>query len=472
MTIRTMRCAAAGLALALLASPLRAQTPAEPAPEPAEKPSKPARISALNVSPSLAPLADPGGLRSALEDKGITFWVNYIGEAMRNMRGGLKRGTIYEGRLDLQLDVNLETLAGFNGLTFHAQLFQIHGRGPSRRRIGNRMTASNIEALPGFRLAELWLEQAMFDDFMGLRVGQLAADEEFVTSENASLFINGTFGWPTIMGVNLPGGGAAYPFATPGVRVKLEPRRGINILGAVLNGDPTGGRPGEPLRHNRHGTRFPVHNSPFVIVEASYAYNWDEDAAKLPGTVKVGGWYHFGRFDDQRYGTDGLSLSDPAGTGVARRRRGNFGLYAIADQMLWRLPETADQGLAAFARVSVSPGDRNPVNFYADGGFTFKGAIPGRPEDMLGLGFAYAKVSKRARSLDRDARDFGATTPIHSSEVLLEITYQVQIVRGWTLQPDFQYVWRPFGGAAHPGDPGGRRIRNAAVIGLRTTLQY
>jgi len=471
MAITTMRCAAAGLALALLALPVLAQTPADPAREPAEKTAKPPRVSALNVSASLSPLADPGGLRSALEDKGISFTVTYIGEAFRNMRGGLKRGTVYEGRLDLQLDVNLETLAGLNGLTFHAQLWQIHGRGPSRRLLGNLMS-SNIEALPATRLGELWLEQAMFDDFMGLRVGKVAVDEEFLVSENAALFINSTFGWPTITSVNLPAGGAIYPWAAPGVRVKLEPRRGVNILGAVLNGDPTGGRPGEPLRHNRHGTRSPAHNSPFVIVEASYAYNWDEDAAKLPGTVKVGGWYHFGRFDDQRYDTGGLSLADPAGTGIARRRRGNFGLYAIADQMLWRLPETADQGLAAFARLSVSPGDRNPVNFYADGGFTFKGAIPGRAEDMLGLGFAYARVSKRARALDRDARDFGAATPIHSSEVLLEITYQVQIVRGWTVQPDFQYIWRPGGKAAHPGDPGGRRIRNAAVIGLRTTMQY
>src|SRR5262249_19373242 len=154
------------------------------------------------------------------------------------------------------------------------------------------------------------------------------------------------------------------------------------------------------------GTDFPLHNSPFFIGEASWAYNWDEEASKLPGTIKVGGWYHAGRFNDQRFGVDGLSLADPAGTGVARRRRGNYGLYAIADQMLWRVPETADQGLAGFLRVSASPSDRNQISFYADGGFTFKGVIPSRPEDMLGIGFAYAKISKRARALDRDARDF------------------------------------------------------------------
>lgn len=467
MAGRSRRRAIAGLALTLLGTAAQAQSQSE-----GVAPEKPPRISALSVSPALMPLADPGGVRSALEEKGVTFWANYIGEIVRVVRGGLRRGTVYEGRLDVQLDVNAETLAGWPGLTFHAQLFQIHGRGPSRRLVGNLMTASNIEALPATRFGELWLEQALFDDFMGLRIGKLAADEEFLVSENASLFMNGTFGWPTITGMNLPAGGAAYPFATPGVRVKLEPSRRLNILGAVLNGDPTGGRPGEPLRNDRHGTRWPIGHSPFAIVEASYAYNWDEGDFRLPGTFKVGAWYHAGRFDDQRYGTDGISLADPAGAGVARRRRGDFGLYAIADQMLWRVPGMVDQGLYAFARVSMSPGDRNPVGFYADGGFTYKGVIPDRPHDMLGIGFAYAKISKRARALDRDARAFGMSLPARSSEALLEITYQLQIVRGWTLQPDFQYVWRPGGKVADPGSPGGRAIRNAAMVGLRMTMQY
>ena len=38
------------------------------------------------------------------------------------------------------------------------------------------------------------------------------------------------------------------------------------------------------------------------------------------------------------------------------------------------------QGVAIFARFMGAPSDRNLVDFYFDGGFTFTGMIPGRPE--------------------------------------------------------------------------------------------
>ncbi len=140
--------------------------------------------------------------------------------------------------------------------------------------------------------------------------------------------------------------------------------------------------------------------------------------------------------------------------------------------MLWRVPDTSDQGSNAFMRLSATPGDRNPVVFYADAGLSYKGLVPGRPDDTLGIAFAHARISKRARALDRDARAFGAAGPVRSSEALLEVTYQAQIVPGWTIQPDFQYVWRPGGRVANPLDPAGRVIKNAVMLGVRTTIRY
>ena len=85
---------------------------------------------------------------------------------------------------------------------------------------------------------------------------------------------------------------------------------------------------------------------------------------RLARHVKAGFWYHAGRFDDLRYGADGLSL---AGPGITRRHGGNHGLYAVIDQMLWRAPDAADGGISGFMRLSATPGDRNLVVFYADG---------------------------------------------------------------------------------------------------------
>jgi porin len=462
-----IRALAAALLLPTLAEPLRAQAAPEhdQAPQAAEPQGQPPASIASS-------LGDLGGLRDSLRAEGVTFGITYVGEMLANLRGGIRRGAIYEGKLDAQLDVDLDRLAGLAGLAFHAQMYQIHGRGLSRYKLGNLMTASGIEALPSTRLVEIWLEQVLFDGKLAIRAGQLAGDTEFLTSQYASLFINGSFGWPAITSVNLPAGGVSYPWATPAVRVKAEPAKDITILAAVFNGDPSGGGIGEPQLNNRYGTRFPVHNAPFFIGEVAYAYSLGDGASALPGTAKLGAWYHAGRFDDQRYDSTGLSLASPASSGVPRRHRGNLALYAIVDQMLWRQPETADNGIGAFARLFTNPGDRNEVGFYADGGFNFKGMLASRPDDTLGIAFGYTRISNRARALDRDVRALGAAGPIRSSEALVEITYQAQIVPGWSVQPDFQYIWRPGGHIANPRGPTGRAIRNAAVLGIRSTIQY
>jgi len=55
----------------------------------------------------------------------------------------------------------------------------------------------------------------------------------------------------------------------------------------------------------------------------------------------------------------------------------------------------------------------------------------------------------------------------------LEVTYKYQIVDGWTVQPDFQYIIRPGGNIPNPNDPTQtQEIKNAVVIGLRSTVQY
>jgi porin len=64
-------------------------------------------------------------------------------------------------------------------------------------------------------------------------------------------------------------------------------------------------------------------------------------------------------------------------------------------------------------------------------------------------------------------------SPIRKYEALLEATYQWQIMTGWTVQPDFQYIFRPGGGVPNPNDPTGiQRIPNAAVVGFRSTLKF
>src|SRR5437868_5576854 len=97
-----------------------------------------------------------GVLPNPFVDRGVKFAATYIGETLGNISGGVRKGAIYEGRLNLAVDADLEKLVGLSKLTFHANLFQIHGDGLSRSYLQNFMVVSGIEALPTTRLYEMW----------------------------------------------------------------------------------------------------------------------------------------------------------------------------------------------------------------------------------------------------------------------------------------------------------------------------
>lgn len=409
--------------------------------------------------------------RADFAEAGIRWRAIYTGDLLGNVSGGISRGTTFGGRLELGLQADLEKLIGWQGALFKASSLLIHGRGLSRDHLGNLLTVSNIEALPSARLFELWLEQKL-GPIGSLRIGQLAADSEFITSEYAGLFINGTFGWPGITGANLPSGGPAHPLATPGARIEVNLGVETKFRFGVFNGDPAGPGPGDPQRLNPDGLKFRTGDGAFLIAELQHSYKLG--ASALPGTVKVGAWYHTGTFADQRFGNDGRSLANPVSTGIPANLRANWGPYAVVDQILMRLPGPGERSIGGFARVSVSPDDRSLIDFYADAGVTVKGLFATRPDDQFGVAFGYAKISNRARALDRDTVFFGAPGyPIRDYEAVLEISYKAEIVPGWTVQPDFQYVFHPGGNVPHPNDPTMTRpVKNAVVVGVRSTVQY
>ena len=411
-----------------------------------------------SIQSSLGPYGDPGGLRAYLDAKGIDYAFTYIGETLGNVSGGVKRGATYEGRLDGTLDVDLAKLVGVKGAAVHAEFFQIHGRGLSGNNVLDLFTVSGIEAYPATRLYEAWFEQKLLDDKLAVRVGQLGADTEFLVSQTATLFVNSTFGWPASTANDLPSGGPAYPLATPGARLKLAAFDNVTLLAGLFDGDPAGPfRPSVnnplPQIRDRNGTAFRLRDAPLLITEADFAYFQDKAAAGLPGTVKVGYYHHFGSFS---------ALDTPLNTTY----RGNDGIYGVLDQSIYRVPGTDDQGASVFLRVSGAPSDRNPIDVYVDGGLSYKGLVPGRPDDTAGLAAAYGRSSPNLAQLDIQS---GAL--VHDYQAVIEATYQIAVVPGLTVQPDFQYVFHP--GAHAVADPvDGLPIRDAAVFGLRATAHY
>ena len=275
---------------------------------------------------------------------------------------------------------------------------------------------------------------------------------------------------------------AVAPIAAVGARAKAKVTEEVTAFAAIFNGNAAGPGNGEPQLRDNHGLAFRITDAPWLIGQVQFDFTLDLGRGKLPGNFTPGGWYHTGQFDDQRFTASGVSLADPLGSGVPGKLRGNYGIFGVLEQTLYRPAGAGESrettatepGVTAFARAAYSPPDRNLIDLYADASIGFNGMIPGRPLDRFGAAIAYMHISSGAQLLDRDTRLFtGALSPIRSNETLVEVIYEAHIKPGWLVAPYFQYVFRPSGGVPNPNDPTGiSRIGDAAVFGLTTTFKY
>ncbi|MGK8207255.1 carbohydrate porin [Burkholderia cenocepacia] len=474
--------ALATLLLSLAAAPAFAQSASPAAPEAAAGASGAAPAPSADTA---APaglfersnlLGNMGGLRDVLGAHGVTLNLQETSEYLYNAAGGTGRGGAYQGLTQFGFSVDTEKAIGLPGGTFNVSGLQIHGSNLTQRYLQTLQTATGIEANSTTRLWELWYQQAFLGDKLDVKVGQQSLDQEFMVSQYAASFMNATFGWPVLPSADLPSGGPAYPLSSLGVRLRVKPSDAWTVLAGVFDGNPAGRLDGDSQQLNAHGTNFNLRSGALLIGEVQYALNAppaDPKApqpAGLPGTYKLGVWYQSQHANDLRTGADGLSLANPASNGVAATHRGNYGFYAVADQMVWRPAADSPRSVGVFARVMGAPGDRNVVDFAANAGVTLKAPFAGRDDDVAGIAIGYAKIGSHARALDGDV---GAYTtpgyPVRRAETVIEATYQYQVAPWWQLQADLQHFFRPGGGIP---DATGARIGDETVIGVRTTITF
>ena len=420
-------------------------------------------ITEPSIATSLPQNGDPAGARKRLAERGFTYYLIYTNDVLSNLSGGTRRGAIDQGKLEAQFTLDLEKFAGWKDLTLYANLFQTHNTGRMRRDyIGGMNTIAAIEANPSIRLSELWFERKFWDGAASFRIGQLVADNEFFFSDLSNMFLQTD--WPTITAVNLPGGAPAYPLSTPGARVKFDVTPNVSLLAAVFNGDPAGPCAGDPDTCNRYGLNFRLRDPALGVAEAQVRSNQGKDDTGLAQTIKLGGWSHIGQFADQRFANDGTLLANPQGSGVPARHRGDYGFYGIIDQQIYRpRGAAADGGISVYGLASITPSDRNLVNLQLNGGVVFAGFVPGRPDDRFGASVVYSRFSNSVSGFDQDLiNTSGVPGNVRDYEANIELSYVAQIVPGWTVQPDFQYI-------RHPSGVSGR---DAKMLGVRSILKF
>ncbi|MEO8207264.1 MAG: carbohydrate porin [Chthoniobacterales bacterium] len=430
--------------------------------DPASSPDFPENISQFPQSILFADgvTGDWWGERTKLKDRGIDIFGGYTAEVWGNTTGGMSQGSVYTGLLNFGINLDLEKAVGWKGASMRTNWLWLSGSDISQNNIGNFLTVSNIAGFDTLRMFELWFQQKLFDDKISLRVGQLGADTEFIISDYGATFINSTFGWPAFTANNLPNGGPAYPVGTPGIRLAVNPVDWFTFQTAAFQGNVYA------QNVNRYGFRWRLNsaNGYFFINEAQFRWNRRDAETGLPGQFKAGAWFNTEEFTNFYNGNSVY---------------GNYGIYFIVDQMLWRKPvppaslakdgkatadkkevtaAKSDQGLGWFGRIAFDPQDRNFVGFYFDTGLTFKGLIPTRDNDIFGVAFAYAQLGQGAQQLAINSGSVGV-----GAEMVLEFTYQAQLNKWLSIQPDLQYI-------INPG--GNQNLGNAFVIGGRMSVAF
>ncbi len=358
---------------------------------------------------------DWNGIRPAVSAHGFQPYLTYTGLLWSNLAGGRETGAQVNGYLDFGMDVDLAKLGAWEGLGLHADFHWWQGSEPTNELIGGvlAMALSAWEAADTFRVYNIYVRQAVDKDRLVVKLGQIAADTDFMVSRYGGIFLNAAFGDLPSQNLNIDA--PVYPLAAPGAFASGRPWPWLTGHFGAYTGDP-----GDDVAGN-HGFGWQLGNNAgytFFSELAATAPDWI-----LPGTYTLGGIYDTGGSDQ---------------FGMGAERSAHYDVYLMVDQAL----VVADNGapvVGAFARISGSPQDaRNVVGIYADAGLTWFGPLASRPRDVFG-----AAVSVLRFTQDYQQQTQAAGAPVGGGETVIEVTYQVAITPWLVVQPDLQFFFNP-----------------------------
>jgi porin len=387
-------------------------------------------------------LGDWGGKRSKFAEKGVTFNFFYISDMQANPSGGVQQTQAGWERARGTIDINFDRLIRWQGLSFHATGLWQSGVNLGAK-VGTLANPSDLVSAHTTRLDSFWLQQFFFNNKLRIRAGQLAGLDSYGNQEYGDSWLIEPMGYAfgnlfsTVYESFNPAG-------TPGAEIRVAPTRHSYVKSAVMAGNRN------PYAQDPNGFHFQIRDTPDFLFEAGYlinqsdrnAQNSTQSAKSYPGEYKFGGVYNAGRF------------ADPSG----RESHGNYLIYGMANQALFRSEIGTNRGLDATFGFDWSPGDVNRENSQVTVGARFNAPFTHRPKDQIACAFVYTKISDLFS-------DFGAQlgSPKLGSEKAFELNYSFQVTPYFLLQPAFQYYVDVGANSTLP---------NATVLGFRTKVTF
>lgn len=348
-------------------------------------------------------------LASAVEkvspESGFSPSLSWTGETWNNVSNGNNIHSIFDSLFTLGLEQDLSKVAGKGeglgriGITafYYAQT----NKGELEGFDSSQGSFSNIVAGDMLRVFEIYYANEFETKIgnIGFRIGQLAADEDFMGMDYSDVFLNSSFG--------------AMPNIAPG---QLFSQYNVATLGLVVyytqgNFDATfgvyNGNVGEDISSNNG---FDYSNT-FDTVAFWYQFGYNYKVGGLDGRVMFGGNYH----------------SDPSKANFDQIDTRNFYSFYVGIQQALINNADGEAAFGVYARLGFVPDSAaSDNNFYADFGFNWFAPIPGRDDDVFAVGYSVIENERDARA------DYA------HYEGALEITYRCQLTPAIAIQPDLQ----------------------------------
>ncbi|MEJ8571367.1 carbohydrate porin [Microbaculum marinum] len=375
------------------------------------------------------------GARDRLESEGISFTLDYLGQFAANPVGGvIEGGASWTGdwSLGLRMDLDRQFALPFPVYVTTSVGILDGSDALSDTHIGNVMDVQ-VSDLDGRwfqpKVVYLAVGAQLFDQTTEVLAGRIVTFDDFATFAKACTSMNGSICGNPVAGqfdITFP----TDPDAVWGARVKVKPGdRWYAQAGAYLVypglGDP-----------DHYGLEFgaPAGSGILAIGEAGLHVGHSANRPGLPGTYKAGYYY-----DTEELTNLSTNTSE----------RNSWGIYGMAEQMLYSETDDYSQGLWGWFALSYAPPLKSDVKAMAALGLSYTGLLPHRPDDTLAF-VAAASV-------------FSEYLPGQSSEMLLELNYQAQLLPALSVQPGIQYIMNPSGYST---------IEDAFVVGLNVSATF
>jgi porin len=408
-------------------------------------------LAILIISTALGPGGDNGmaaaggediiagwaGVKAKWAERGVDPAFDYTGEVFSNVSGGIRRASVYLDNISLTLLLDMDKLLGWKGGTIFLYGLSIQGGNPSDN-AGDAQGLSNIAAYPTSRLYEAWLQQNLWNNRLSLLAGLYDLNSEFAVIDAATVFLNPSQTIDPTFAFSGRNGPSVFPYTTVGMRVKYNPARDFYIQSALMNG--VSGNP-----HHPSGTQILFNKSNGILsaTEAGYLF-WTSSRPKPAkpgprrrtfrtykkplyiGKVALGLWFYTARFAPILRAPDS---QNPPQIG------GNHGLYVLLARTVVREQVDPARHLSLYARLGFANPRINRFAAYTGAGAVFTGLIPGRPEDVIGIGVGGAH---NGNDYKKEQQRLG--NPVKTTEWNIELTYRARISNWLILHPDLQYV--------------------------------